>query len=291
MGEQVFVKYSGSTRGGVLRAHAKNMGGVTTKHTTAESSKVAAAEASNRVGRVVVFHNRLVAGHRLFCRRDIHTDVGRRSDTSEGGHIIGGWELGGRRLSVLNGRDGVSGGDGAMLGMEASGNGLVHDAVLSSDVGMMADSTHTESTKGCKLGSAGSEGGERRGHIGNVGNNEILDVHRQTIVVLIHQIESPEVDTGGKERNKAAVGSKEFVRGEICPDASTGIAVTHGEFFQSLDSGVKRSSVIAISGPDIISAEEGNKKLELAAIGESRETGRDGEAVNSGVTRMGQREE
>jgi hypothetical protein len=70
-----------------------------------------------------------------------------------------------------------------------NGNGVVHDTFLSADVCVMTNSTHAEGTVGTessKLSATGSQGGKRWGGISDVGDNQILDVGGEAIVVLIY---------------------------------------------------------------------------------------------------------
>ena len=61
----------------------------------------------------------------------------------------------------------------------------------------------------------------------------------------------------------------QFVRSEIDPVAGLGMARRHVELFDGLDGGMEGRGIIAIRDTDVISTEQGYKKLEFTQINES----------------------
>jgi hypothetical protein len=56
------------------------------------------------------------------------------------------------------------------------GDGLVQDAVLRYDVGMMADGADTEQSESGKLTGARCEGGKERDCVSGICGNKVLDI-------------------------------------------------------------------------------------------------------------------
>jgi hypothetical protein len=82
--------------------------------------------------------------------------------------------------------------------MKATRNGLIHDSFLGADVSVMINSADTEGMKGGKLSATGSQRGKRWGGIGNVGNDEVLDVRGEAVMVLVNKVKAPKVDSRWK---------------------------------------------------------------------------------------------
>jgi hypothetical protein len=148
---------------------------IATKHTTAETVRVAAAEVSDRVDGIVVCDGRLVAGHGLFNGRSVNANRSTNNTGHSRNFVLDRSDSNGvrvrRRGSIHSSEGGI-----AAFWVESTGDSLIHDSFLGTYISVMADITHTEGAKSSKLSGMGGQNGKRWGSIESVGDNQILDV-------------------------------------------------------------------------------------------------------------------
>jgi hypothetical protein len=145
---------------------------------------------------------------------------------------------------------------------------------------MLTNGSDANVAESFELGGASMQGGNIGRQIGGVDVEGVLKVAGERVKILCDEVQAPDRNIEGQERDEVRIRSKDFVGLQVDPSTRRRIARVHINLLQGADGGLKRGGVVSSESSDIIRAKNREKKVKLAAVEEFIEDGGKGNRVD-----------